>query len=41
MITLVLHATQNVYLLSIYDKGEQTDITDKELEALVKAATGL
>lgn len=39
VITLVLYAAQTVYLLSIYDKGEQADITDKELEALAKAAT--
>jgi hypothetical protein len=40
VITLVVHAAQTVYLLSIYDKSEQADITDKALEALVKAATG-
>jgi hypothetical protein len=40
VITLVVHVEQTVYLLSIYDKGEQADITDKELEAFVKAATG-
>lgn len=39
VITLVVHAAQTVYLLSIYDKSEQADITDKALEALVKAAT--
>jgi hypothetical protein len=40
VITLVMHINQAVYLLSIYDKSEQPDITDKELEALAKAATG-
>lgn len=40
VITLVVQAATTVYLLSIYDKGEQDDITNKELEALVKAATG-
>ena len=39
VLTLVVHAAQTVYLLSIYDKSEQADITDKALEALVKAAT--
>lgn len=41
VITLVVQAATTVYLLSIYDKGEQDDITDAELEALVKAATRL
>jgi hypothetical protein len=40
VITLVVHTAQTVYLLSIYDKSEQAEITDKALEALVKAATG-
>lgn len=39
VITLLAHTPQSVYLLSIYDKSEQADITDKELEELVKAAT--
>lgn len=40
VITLVIFEAQTIYLLSIYDKSEQADISDKELEALVKAATG-
>lgn len=40
VITLVVYTSQIVYLLSIYDKSEQADITDKVLEALVMAATG-
>jgi hypothetical protein len=40
VITLVLHVGQVVYLLSVYDKSEQPDITDKELEALIKSVTG-
>lgn len=39
VITLVVQMAETVYLLSIYDKGEQEDITDIELEALVKAVS--
>ena len=35
IITYVLVADSTVYLLSIYDKSEQDDITDKELEQLI------
>jgi hypothetical protein len=39
VITLVVQAVETVYLLTIYDKSEQENITEKELEALIKAAT--
>ncbi|MCY7311938.1 MAG: type II toxin-antitoxin system RelE/ParE family toxin [Chitinophagaceae bacterium] len=41
IVTLVVHNNESVYLLSIYDKSEQENITDKELQALVKAAKAL
>lgn len=34
VITLVVNVSKNIYLLSIYDKSEQTDITTKELNQL-------
>jgi mRNA-degrading endonuclease RelE of RelBE toxin-antitoxin system len=37
IITYVLVADTTVYLLSIYDKSEQADITDKELQQLVSS----
>ena len=37
IITYVLVANTTVYLLSIYDKSEQQDITDKELQELVNS----
>lgn len=37
VITHVIHVVdQVVYLLSVYDKSDQENITDKELEALLK-----
>lgn len=36
IITLVVTISKNIYLLSIYDKSEQTDITPKELQQLIK-----
>jgi len=36
VITLVVNVAKNIYLLSIYDKSEQGDITNKELDQLVK-----
>ncbi len=38
VITFCVREKESLYLLSIYDKSEQEDITDKELKALVKAA---
>ena len=35
VITLVVNVAKNIYLLSIYDKSEQGDITSKELDQLV------
>jgi len=37
VITHVQVVETKVYLLSIYDKSEQSDITDKELESWLKA----
>jgi mRNA-degrading endonuclease RelE of RelBE toxin-antitoxin system len=36
IITHIIVAQTTVFLLSIYDKAEQDDISDKELDALVK-----
>jgi mRNA-degrading endonuclease RelE of RelBE toxin-antitoxin system len=36
VITHIAVSDTTVYLLSIYDKSEQADITDKELKALLK-----
>lgn len=36
IITNIVVADEKVYLLSIYDKSEQADISDKELKALLK-----
>ncbi len=36
VITLVINISKNIYLLSIYDKAEQADITAKELDQLIK-----
>lgn len=36
VITYVLVADTTVFLLSIYDKSEQADITDKQLQQLLK-----
>lgn len=36
VITYVYVSSKTVYLLSIYDKSEQTDISDKELKELLK-----
>ncbi|CAN5385411.1 hypothetical protein BH10BAC3_BH10BAC3_32620 [soil metagenome] len=36
VITYVLVAENSVYLLDIYDKSEQNNITDKELQLLMK-----
>ena len=35
VITLLVNISKNIYLLSIYDKSEQADITSKELDQLV------
>ena len=37
MITCVIYISKTVYLLSIYDKAEQSDITIKEIKTLLKA----
>jgi mRNA-degrading endonuclease RelE of RelBE toxin-antitoxin system len=36
VITNILIAEETVYLLSIYDKSEKENLTDKELEELLK-----
>jgi hypothetical protein len=36
IITLVVNISKNIYLLFIYDKSEQADITTKELDQLMK-----
>jgi mRNA-degrading endonuclease RelE of RelBE toxin-antitoxin system len=36
VITQVKVIKQTVYLVSIYNKGEKDDISDKEIEALIK-----
>lgn len=36
VITYVYVADSTVFLLSVYDKSEQTDITDSELKSLLK-----
>lgn len=36
VITNIAIVDETVYLLSIYDKSEQADISDKELKALLK-----
>jgi mRNA-degrading endonuclease RelE of RelBE toxin-antitoxin system len=36
IITHIVVADQFVYLLSIYDKSEKTDLTDRELKQLLK-----
>ncbi len=36
MVTCVVALKEEVTLLSIYDKAEQSDIQDKELERLLK-----
>ncbi len=41
VITYVYVEKTIVYLLTLYDKGEHEDITDKELKALIKIAKAL
>ena len=36
MITNIVIAEETVYLLSIYEKSEKENLTDKELEELLK-----
>ena len=36
VITMVIKIAGNVHLLSIYDKSEQSDITSKEMDILIK-----
>jgi len=40
VITYVFVEGQTVYLLSMYDKSEQDDISNARLSALIKAVTG-
>jgi hypothetical protein len=35
VITFLRTKTERIYLIDIYDKSEQTSITDKELQALI------
>ena len=35
VITCVIYLSRTIYLLSIYDKSERGDISDKELQALI------
>ena len=40
MITYVRIVNKTVYLMDIYDKSEQTNITDKELQFLIDVLAG-
>jgi mRNA-degrading endonuclease RelE of RelBE toxin-antitoxin system len=37
VITYVIHLQNTIYLLDIYDKSEQEDITEKQLKALIES----
>jgi len=40
VITYIINADSNVFLLDIYDKSEQDNISDKELKILIQLAKG-
>ena len=41
VITYVYVENNTVYLLTLYDKSEHEDVTDKDLKALIKVANAL
>ena len=40
VITYIINADSNVFLLDIYDKSERDNISDKELKILIQLAKG-